>query len=46
MAYMYFNLVKHGYVERSRDWLYSSFARVVEAGWYRRRIGVRRCRFR
>ncbi len=31
--YIHFNPVKHGYVERVRDWPYSSFHHYVHRGW-------------
>ena len=34
MDYVHFNPVKHAHVERVRDWPYSSFHRLVEAGVY------------
>ncbi len=34
MDYLHFNPVKHGYVERVRDWPYSSFHRLVRRGMY------------
>jgi len=34
MDYMYYNPVKHGYVERVKDWPFSSFHRDVEKGVY------------
>jgi putative transposase len=34
--YIHFNPVKHGYVHRVMDWPYSSFARMVRAGFYPR----------
>jgi len=34
MDYLHFNPVKHGYVNAVRDWPYSTFARLVEAGIY------------
>ena len=32
--YIHFNPVKHGHVERVRDWQYSSFHRMVRLGVY------------
>jgi len=32
--YIHFNPVKHSYVERVRDWPFSSFHRMVRLGWY------------
>jgi putative transposase len=32
--YIHWNPVKHGWVERVRDWPYSSFRRYVEQGVY------------
>lgn len=32
--YVHINPVKHGYVERTRDWPFSTFSRFVEAGIY------------
>ena len=32
--YLHYNPVKHGWVERVRDWPYSTFHRFVEAGIY------------
>jgi putative transposase len=32
--YIHFNPVKHGYVRKVRDWLYSSFRRMVRLGIY------------
>ena len=34
MDYVHFNPVKHAHVERVKDWPYSSFHRLVEAGVY------------
>ena len=34
MDYVHFNPVKHGHVERVKDWPYSSFHRLVQAGGY------------
>lgn len=34
MDYIYYNPVKHGYVEYVKDWQYSSFHRDVEKGMY------------
>ena len=34
MDYVHFNPVKHGRVERVKDWPYSSFHRLVKAGVY------------
>jgi putative transposase len=34
MDYIFFNPVKHGYVSRSADWKFSSFAYAVSKGWY------------
>ena len=34
MDYVHFNPVKHGYVSFARDWSYSNFHRLVEAGLY------------
>lgn len=36
MAYLHFNPVKHGPVNRVADWPYSTFHRVTEAGVYPR----------
>ena len=32
--YIHFNPVKHSYVQRVRDWPFSSFLRMVRLGWY------------
>jgi putative transposase len=32
--YIHYNPVKHGYVQRVRDWEYSSFQRYVKQGHY------------
>ncbi|OQK17959.1 transposase [Methyloprofundus sedimenti] len=32
--YIHFNPVKHGYVDKPGDWLYSSFQKAVDQGWY------------
>lgn len=32
--YLHYNPVKHGYVERVRDWQWSSFHRYVQQGVY------------
>jgi putative transposase len=32
--YIHFNPVKHGHVSRVKDWPYSSFHRMVQAGVY------------
>ena len=32
--YIHFNPVKHGYVVKPGDWLYSSFQKAVDQGWY------------
>jgi putative transposase len=32
--YIHFNPVKHGLVQRVKDWPYSSFARMVRSGVY------------
>ena len=32
--YIHYNPVKHGYVERVKDWEYSSFHRFVKNGFY------------
>lgn len=34
MNYLHFNPVKHGYVDRVRDWPYSTFLRCVDNGTY------------
>jgi len=34
LDYIHFNPVKHGYVERCRDWRWSSFHRFVGKGYY------------
>ena len=34
MDYIHFNPVKHGLVQRPRDWAHSSFATCVAKGWY------------
>ncbi|MFW5869762.1 MAG: REP-associated tyrosine transposase [Planctomycetota bacterium] len=34
MDYIHMNPVKHGLVQRARDWPASSFHRYVKAGWY------------
>ena len=34
MNYLHFNPVKHGYVERIKDWQYSSFHRLVKKEVY------------
>ena len=34
MNYIHINPVKHGYVEKARDWPYSTFHRYVELGIY------------
>jgi putative transposase len=34
MDYVHINPVKHGYVEKVRDWPYSTFHRYVELGVY------------
>ena len=34
LDYLLFNPVKHGLVERVRDWPWSSFQHAVERGWY------------
>ena len=34
MDYIHFNPVKHGYVGKPGDWLYSSFQKAVDQGWY------------
>ncbi len=34
MDYIHFNPVKHGHVERVKDWPYSSFHRMVKLGFY------------
>lgn len=39
MDYVYFNPVKHGYVENVADWPFSSFHRDVESGLYCRDWG-------
>jgi len=31
--YIHYNPLKHGYVERVRDWPWSSFHRYVKLGW-------------
>ena len=34
MDYVHFNPVRHGYVAAVRDWPYSTFHRLAEAGLY------------
>ena len=34
MDYIHFNLVKHGFAQRSGDWPFSSFRRCLQAGLY------------
>ena len=34
MDYIFFNPIKHGYVERVSQWPFSSFERAVARGWY------------
>ena len=34
MDYIHFNPVKHNYVERAQDWLFSSFHRMARLGCY------------
>jgi putative transposase len=34
MNYIHYNPVKHGYVERPKDWQYSSFHKMVSEGLY------------
>ena len=34
MNYIHYNPVKHGVVERVKDWPYSSFYRYVRLGWF------------
>lgn len=34
MGYIHYNPVKHGWVSSVKDWPYSSFRRLVEAGIY------------
>ena len=34
MDYCYFNPVKHGYVDKVKDWAFSSFHRDVKKGFY------------
>jgi putative transposase len=34
MDYVHFNPVKHGYVTFARDWPFSTFRRLVQAGLY------------
>jgi len=34
LDYIHYNPIKHGYVQRAREWLWSSFHRYVEIGWY------------
>lgn len=34
MDYIHYNPVKHGLVEKVRDWPHSSFLRCVHKGWY------------
>lgn len=41
--YIHFNPVKHGHVERVRDWPYSSFHRMVRLGVYPADWGGDRC---
>jgi len=39
MNYVYFNPVKHGYVDSVKDWVYSTFHRDVEIGLYSKEWG-------
>ena len=32
--YIHFNAVKHGYVDKPQEWLYSSYHQAVRNGWY------------
>ena len=32
--YIHFNPVKHGYVSKPQEWLYSSYNQAVDNGWY------------
>ena len=32
--YIYFNPVKHGYVDEPQEWLYSSYHKAVRKGWH------------
>ncbi len=34
MDYIYYNPVKHGYVQSPADWPYSSFKQSIDKGWY------------
>ena len=34
LDYIHYNPVRHGYCESPGEWPYSSFARMVERGWY------------
>jgi putative transposase len=36
--YIHFNPVKHGYVAKPQDWLYSSYNRAVRHGWYEQAV--------
>ena len=38
--YIHFNPLKHGHVERLKDWPYSSFQRAVAMGIYREEWGI------
>ena len=40
MVYLHFNPEKHGLVERSVDWPWSSFHRFVRVGYYAKDWGV------
>ena len=34
LDYIHYNPVKHGFVQRAKDWKYSSFDKFVKKGWY------------
>ncbi len=34
LDYIHYNPVKHGFVQRAKDWEYSSFDKFVKKGWY------------
>ena len=40
MDYIHYNPVKHGYVERTSDWPYSSIHRYILMGWLNADWGV------
>ena len=40
LDYVHYNPVKHGYVQRTWDWPYSSFHRFVELGQYGQNWGI------